>query len=215
MRALAELRGGRFFREAAEVSGVSEDEAKKALGKLVPAIARRLKSKAEQDAGAYEDLLDLLEDGGEFDDPAGAEAIADGNAILSEIYGSRNAAITDARKLAGDVAEIALARLAAIAATAVLTSLARRHAPAMGLVGAQQASSQKGGLLGTIIAAIVKGAVQEAVRQLAPKRRRRRRTYGSYFGRKRRRTTVTRRRRRSTTLSLDDIFADILGTRSR
>lgn len=214
MTALEKLRNGRFFQDAAEISGVEEEEARKALARLVPAIARRLKAKAEQDAEAYEDLLDLLEDGADLDDLAGAEAVADGNAILSEIYGSRNAAITEARKLAADLAEIALAKLAAIAATAVLASLARRHAPAMGLVGAQ-AASREGSLLGTIVAAIVKGAVEGAARQLAPKRRRRRRTYGSYFGRKRRRTPVTRRRKRSPTLSLDDIFADILGTRNR
>lgn len=135
MTALEKLRNGRFFQDAAEISGVEEEEARKALARLVPAIARRLKAKAEQDAEAYEDLLDLLEDGADLDDLAGAEAVADGNAILSEIYGSRNAAITEARKLAADLAEIALAKLAAIAATAVLASLARRHAPAMGLVG--------------------------------------------------------------------------------
>lgn len=215
MTALAKLQNGRFFQDAAAISGVEEEAARKALAALVPAIALRLKLKAEQDAEAYDDLLDLLEDGADLDDPAGAEAIADGNAILSEIYGSRNTAITEARKLAVDLAEMALAKLAAIAATAVLASLARRHAPAMGLVGAPRAASRDGSLLGTIIAAIVKGAVQGAVRQLAPKRRRRRRSYGSYFGRKRRRTPVTRRRKRSRALSLDDIFADILGTRNR
>ncbi len=213
--ALGAMQYGRFFQEAAAISGVDESTARKVLTVLVPAFARKLKAKAEQDTEAFDGLLDLLEDGADLTDPASAEAIDDGNAILSEIYGSRNTAITEARKLAGDLAEPSIGKLAAIAATAVLASLAKSHAPPMGLLAAPKVASAEGGIFGTIVAAIVKGAVQGAVRQLTPKRRRRRRTYGSYFGRKRRRTTATRRRKRNTTFSLDDIFADILGTRGR
>lgn len=209
---LAGAQGGAFFANVAAAAGLSAAETKSAFAAIGPAIAGKLKDKAEADAQAFEDLLDLLEDGGdaELDDRdsmTGAEAVADGNAILTDIYGSRNAAIVDMRKLAGTVAEAPLEKLAALAATAVLAALARSHATAQPLAAADAG----GGLLGTIVSALVKGAAQGVARQLAP--RRRRRSYTSYFGSRRRRTT--RRRKRTRSPSLEDIFADVLGARRR
>jgi len=207
---LANAQGGAFFANVAAATGLSATETKSAFAAIGPAIAGKLKDKAEADAQAFEDLLDLLEDGGdaELDDResmTGAEAVADGNAILTDIYGSRNAAIVDMRKLAGTVAEAPLEKLAALAATSVLAVLARNHATVQPLAAADAG----GGLLGTIVSALVRGAVQGVMRQLAP-RRRRRRSYTSYFGNRRR---TTRRRRRSRSPSLEDIFADVLGAR--
>ena len=208
---LASAQGGAFFANVAAATGLGAAETKSAFAAIGPAIAGQLKDKAEADPQAFEDLLDLLEDGGDadLDNPTAmtdVEAVADGNAILADIYGSRNTAIVDMRKLAGNVAEAPLEKLAAIAATAVLAVLARSHATAQPLAAADAG----GGLLGTIVSALVKGAVQGVVRQLAP-RRRRRRSYTSYFGNRRRRTT--RRRKRSRGPSLEDIFADVLGAR--
>jgi hypothetical protein len=210
---LAGAQGGAFFANVAAASGLGAAETKIVFTAIGPAIAGQLKGKAEADPESFEDLLDLLEDGGDadLDDSeamTGAEAVADGNAILADIYGSRNAAIVDMRKLAGDIPEASLERLAAVAATAVLAALARSQAVVQPLAGAQTAADTAGGLLGTIVSAIVTGAVQGAARQLAPRRRR---SYSSYFGTRRRRTT----RRHTRSPSLDDIFADILGTRRR
>lgn len=216
---LAGAQGGAFFTNVAAATGLGAAETKSAIAAIGPAIAGQLRGKAQEDPEAFEGLVDLLEDGGansdldDGDSMTGAEAVADGNAILTDIYGSRNAAIVDMRKLAGEIPEPELEKLAAIAATSVLAALARSQAVARTMAGATTAADTDGGLLGTIVSAIVKGAVQSAVRQLAPRRRRRRRSYSSYFGTKRRRTT--RRRRRTRSPSLDDIFADILGTRRR
>lgn len=213
---LAGAQGGSFFANVAAASGLGAAETRRVLGVIGPAIAGQLKGKAEADPEAFEDLLDLVEDGSDTDlddrdSMTGPEAVADGNAILADIYGSRNAAIVDMRKMAGDVPEAALEKLAAIAATSVLAALAGSQAmAAQPPAGAETAARTGGGLLGTIVSAIVKGAVQGAARQLAP--RRRRRSHSGYLGTRRRRTT---RRRRMPGRSLDDIFAAILGARRR
>ncbi len=207
---LAGAQGGGFFANVAAASGLGAAETKTVFGVIGPAIAGQLKGKTEADPEAFEDLLDLLEAGGDADlddrdSMTGAEAVADGNAILADIYGSRNTAIVEMRKMAGDVPEAALEKLAAIAATSVLAALAGSQAVAPPLAAA---AADTGGLLGTIFSALVKGAVQGVVRQLAPQRRRRRGST-SYFGTRRR----TTRRRRTPSPSLDDIFAGILGAR--
>jgi hypothetical protein len=214
MSALAGTESGNIYMAAAVAAGVDPAEAEHGMAAMSPAIARKLKARAEADPEAFEDLLDLLEDNGDAVDAesiAGPDAISDGNAILTDIYGSRNSAITEMRQVAGDLPETALSKLAAISATAVLASLARAHTQAMPLAGTSQAMGDGGGLLSTIVSAVIKGAVEGASRQLAPKRRRRR-SYSGYFGTKRKRTT---RRKRRTGISIDDIFAEILGTRRR
>lgn len=107
-------------------------------------------------------------------------------------------------------------RLAAIAASAVLAALARNYAQPqpqalMGAERVQGEGEEQGGILSSIISAVVKGALQGAARQFAPKRRRRR-TISSYFGTRKKRTI---RRRRSPTPSLEQIFGEILGSGSR
>lgn len=215
MDILAGAQGGQFFANTGKCVGLDAEAAAKALSALCPAIAAQLRAKSEEDPQTFEGLLELLEDeGGDsvLDDPeelASGEAIRDGNAILDDIYGSREAAIREMRKLAGEVPETSLGKLAAIGATAVLGGLSRSNAP-MPLAGAAPLA---GGLLGTIVSELVKGAVQGATRTLAPRKRRRRRTYSSYFGKKRKRTT--RKRSSQRTPSLEDIFGEILGTRRR
>lgn len=215
MTMLEKAQGGSFFANAAAAAGIEPNEAREALGTLCPAIAQQLRARAENDSAAFDNLLDLLEEGGDtgdLDDPValtGPEAVADGNAILEDVYGSRNAAITAARKLAPQIAETGLTKLTAIAAVSVLAALSRSTAMTP-LAAAAPAKKEGGGLLDTIISAVIKGAIQGASRQLAPRRRRRR--YSSYLGRTRRRKTT---RRRARTPSLDDIFGEILGTRRR
>ncbi|MBI2717774.1 MAG: DUF937 domain-containing protein [Rhizobiales bacterium] len=211
MRLLAEAQGGGLFGAVGQATGLDGSATQAAMTALCPAIAGQLQQKSTADPATFESLLDLLEEGADgsvLDDATeltDAEAVADGNAILDDIYGSRDAAIRAMRQLAPEVPETSLGRLAAISAVAVLGALAKTQAP-MALADAPQAaSSSGGGLFGSIVSAIVKGVVQEAARELAPKRRRRR--YGGYFGRR----TTRRTRRRRATPSLDDIFRDILG----
>src|SRR5215210_2369717 len=99
MTMLANARGGQFFAEVARSVDLDVSETRKAMAALCPAIALQLKSRASQDAELFDTLMDLIEDGAEgspLEDPdamTGAEAVSDGNAILGDIYGSRNAAM--------------------------------------------------------------------------------------------------------------------------
>ena len=95
----------------------------------------------------------------------------------------------------------------------VLAALARNYARPQGLMGEERVTAngeEQGGIFSTIVEAVVKGVVQEATRQLKPKRRRRRTT--SIFSTRTRRRT---RKKRSGTPSLDQIFGEILGTLRR
>lgn len=219
MDILRAAQDGRFIANAGQAAGLDAAAAEAALGRMGPAIAGQLRKRAE-DPQALEALLDLLEDGdGDaflddsnlMDDP---ELVTDGEAVLADIYGSAAAA---RKALAIKVRDTALNKLAAIAAGAVLAVLARQYAqPAtqhlMGAQRAQGAGEEQGGLFATIIEAVVKGAVQGATRQLAPKRRRRRTT--SVFGTSTRRRT-RKRRSNGSIPSLDQIFGEILGTLRR
>ncbi|MGE0238096.1 MAG: DUF937 domain-containing protein [Parvibaculaceae bacterium] len=213
------LRGaqnGEFFANAGRAAGVDAAEAERALAALAPAIVLQLRKRAE-DPQAFEGLLDLLEDGNGdaflddeslMDDP---ELVSDGKVVLADIYGSAAAA---QKALAIKPGDGARQRLAAIGASAVLAALARGYNRPLGLVGAQPAAGggdEQGGIFSTIVEAVIKGAVQGATRQIAPKRRRRRSTSG-YFGTRKKRTT---RRRRSTTPSLEQIFGELIGTLRR
>lgn len=217
MDVLRSAQNGEFFANAGRAAGVGAAAAERTLRELAPQIVQQLKERAE-DAQAFGGLLDLLEDGNGdlflddqslMDDP---EIVSDGNAVLADIFGSAAAAQKALEIRSGDAAT---QKLAAIGASAVLAALARSYNQPLGLVGAQHAAArdeeESGGILSTIVEAVVKGAVQGATRQLAPKRRRRRAT--DYFGTGRKRTT--RRRRRSTATSLEKIFGELLGINRR
>lgn len=204
MSILAAAQNGNYFSDVAKACGISVSEAEAGLGKLCPAIATQLKAKAQKDPDAFESLLDLLDEGGDPGDLTDSEAAEDGNAVLADIYGSPAAAMAEMKKRAPGLDAGSLERLSAIAATGVLWALGKAN-PAPAALAAVPAES--GGILATIITALFKGLMQSLARQLAPKRRRRR--YTNYFGTRRRKTT----RRRKQTISLDDIFGQILGTR--
>jgi hypothetical protein len=214
MTILAAAQNGNYFANVAKACGLGAGEAKSALSSICPAIAERLRAKAESDHDSFEALLDLLDDGGgssDLDDAeavTGAEAISDGNAVLKDIYGSSAAALAEMKKLAPSLDGAPLQNVSAIGATSVLAALAKTYSAPATLVDAPQAASGSGGLMGTIFSAVVAGVVQGVVKQLAPKRRRRR-SYSGYFGTRRKPV----RRRRARTPSLNDIFGQILGNR--
>ncbi len=209
---LAQSQGGSYFASAAAACGLTASEAKSALERLCPAVAAKLKAKAASDNAAFEALLDLLDEGGDgsdLDSLTDAEAIADGKAVLEDLYGSPTAALAEMKRIAPGLEDSRYENISAIAATSVLAVLAKTYAAPATLAASTGEAPQGGGILAMIIAAIVKGLLQGARSQLAP-RRRRRRSYSSYFGTRRRKTT--RRKRRAKTPSLEDIFGQILGT---
>ena len=212
---LGHTEGGAFYRNAAKAAGVTEADAKATIGKLAPAIAQSLKDRAASDPEAFETLLELLEDNVEADlNEAGAltneEAQSDGAAILKDLLGSAAAAQTVAGKLVNDIAPAAMATLNAISATGVLAALSQQNVSTFSHGAATVADTQNGGggFLSVLIAALLKGLLQGASRQLAPKRRRRR--YAGYSSRR-----TTPRRRRRTMPGLDDIFKSILSGNRR
>jgi hypothetical protein len=213
---LSSAQNGRYFATAGAAAGLSEDVAKSAMTALAPAIAEKLKDKAGRDPDAFDQLLDLLEEGGDSSDlddaeaMTGAEALSDGAAILTDLYGSPGAATKALGALAPDVGEDALNKIGAISATSVLAVLAASNAQALAgetrqVAGTGSNAGSGGGFFSVIIAALLKGLMQGASRQLAPKRRRRR-NYSSYYGQRR-----PARRRRTRRPGLDDIFKSVLG----
>jgi hypothetical protein len=207
--------GGRFFANAAKACGIEEAQARAASEKMAPAIAQRLKDKAQSDPEAFEQLLDMIEeaDAAELNETGAltdADAQQDGAAIIADLYGSGAEANAVFKGLAGAIDKAAASTLAAINATAVLAALSASNAQpvADGAADPAQASSAGGqGFFSVLLAALLKGLLQGASRQLAPRRRRRR--YSSYYGYGRR----PQRRRRKRSVGLDDVFKEILSNR--
>lgn len=197
--------GGRFFANAAKACGLDETQVRDVSNKFAPAIAQRLKDKASTDPEAFEQLLDLIEEGDAADlqeDGAltDADAQQDGAAIIADLYGSAAEANAVFKGLAGPINKAAASTLACINATAVLAALSASNAPKLAETG-----SGGQGFFAVLIAALLKGLMQGASRQLAPRRRRRRYSTTS------RRRPVRRRRTRS--VGLEDVFKEILSNR--
>lgn len=209
MSILAASENGSYFDRVAQACNMSADEAKAVLERLCPTVAARLKAKALNDNNAFDTLLDLLDEGDDLDGLTNSEAIEDGKAVLEDLYGSPAAALAEMKRLAPGSSDAQYENISAIAATSVLAVLAKSYAAPATLASRVGEAPPGGGILATIIAAIIKGLLQGARSQLAP-RRRRRRSYASYFGTRRK---TTRRKRRATTPTLEDIFGQILGSR--
>jgi hypothetical protein len=198
---------GTHFEKAGLACGMSGAEAEAALARLCPAIAIQLREKSRNDNNAFEALLDLLDEGDDLAGLTDAEAIEDGKAVLADLYGSTPLALAEMKKLAPGLSDAQSENISAIAATSVLAVLAKSYAAPAPLAGSTGEAPQGGGLMATIMAAVIAGLLQAFRSQFAPKRRRRR-SYTSYFGTKRRKTT--RRKRRAKTPTLEDIFGQIL-----
>ena len=209
MSILSASDNGNYFEGVAQACNMSAGQAKSALERLCPAIAAQLKAKAQSDNDSFEALLDLLDEGDDLNGLTDGEAIADGKVVLVDLYGSPAAALAEMKGLAPELSDTQIEDISAIGATSVLAVLAKSYATPATLAASTGEAPQGGGILATIIAALVRGLLQGVRSQLAP-RRRRRRSYSSYFGTRRK---TTRRRRRATTPTLEDIFEQILGTR--
>jgi hypothetical protein len=213
MDILGAAHGGQFFANAGRAAGIDEAQSRDALSRLAPAIAEKLRERA-QDEEAFDALLDLLEDGeGDafLDDPVligDKEVASDGKAILKDLYGTQAKASAAGIEMTG-LNKGQMNKLLPIAAASVLAALVRANGG-----GVQQLASGSGagggGLLGTIVSAVVEGAMKEVQRQFAPKKRRKKRYTGYSSYRRKRKKTTTRRTRRP---SLESIFRDILSGR--
>jgi hypothetical protein len=207
MGLLSKTEDGDYFGRVGLACNMSAAAAEASLARLCPAIALRLKEKSANDNNAFEALLDLLDEGDDLTGLTDAEAIADGKAVLADLYGSTPAALAEMKKLAPGLSDGQSENISAIAATSVLAVLAKSFAVPAPLAGSTGEAPQGGGLMATIMAAVIAGLLQAFRSKFAPKRRRRR-SYTSYFGTRRRKTP--RRRRRAKTPTLEDIFGQIL-----
>lgn len=221
MTLLEQAQAGELYANVARGLDLDAAQTQKAMRQLCPAIAARLKEKAAADESLFQTLLELIEDGGQgspLDDAealAGAEAIADGNAILDDIYGSRNAAMVALREAGPAIPERELSKLAPISATAVVAALAAANRP-LGLSSTALPASGRSageGFIGALVSAIIAGIVSALARQFRTRSRRRSGT-GYARTRSRRKTTTARTRttrRRTANASVEDVFRDILG----
>jgi hypothetical protein len=221
MTLLEQAQGGGLFANVARSLDLDEAQTGKAMRKLCPAIAARLKKKAEADDSLFQTLLDLVEDSGQgspLDDPealTNSEAISDGNAILDDVFGSRNAAMVALREVDQTIPERELSKLAPISATAVVAALAAANRP-MALSAAALPASSAGsagqGFVSALISAIIAGIVAALTKKLRTPTRRR--STGYARTRSRRKTTPaksrTTTRRKSANASVEDLFKDIL-----
>jgi hypothetical protein len=225
MRVIEELekaQGGQLFRKLGELAGISPSDAKRALEAMCPPIAARLQARAEQPT-AFEQLLNLLEDN-ESDllkegEPGSDEVKADGLAVLVDLYGSDDAARSEA-EMAGRALRIdgpAMQRLQPIAAQLVLALLSERFqtgneleeapaAPASEQSAERAATGGGKSIWGIVIAAAGAAIARALMNRLLPRRRRRTRyTYDDY-----RRRTTRRRRRSARQPRLEDLFRDLI-----
>jgi hypothetical protein len=216
MTLLEQAQGGGLYDAVARILDLDDAETRKAMRQLCPAIAARLREKAAADPDLFQTLLDLIEEGAEgspldtVEALTGAEAVADGNAILEDVYGSRNEAMVALREVDETIPERELRKLAPISATAVVAALAQANRPMALAQSAAPARSGTGGegIIATLVSAIIAGIVSALSRQLTSRTRRRTPRYSRT--RSKRKTSRTPRRR-TTTASVEDVFRDILG----
>ena len=134
LEAILNAQGGAAAREAGQSAGLSPDQTTSALSALVPALTASLHRNASQ-PGGLDALLGAITSGSHsryVEDPSALgrqETIADGNAILGHVLGSKDAS----RALAGQAAAQTglgadvLKKLLPIAATLVMGSLAKQR----------------------------------------------------------------------------------------
>jgi hypothetical protein len=230
IRMLEAAQGGQLFANVAAAIKADPQSTRAAMEALCPAIAQQLLDAARADDGLMQSLVEVLEDGAEgsplqdADALTGRESIDDGQMILEDVYGSTDEALEALGPLVSGVSAPALRKLAAISATAVVAALTQAQMP-MTLTGTQQAMGG-GGILGTIMDALVKGVVSEATRQIRQRTgigwgTRRRTTRKTTARKTTARKTSTRkkaatrktstRRKPSSSISIESIIRDMLG----
>lgn len=216
MTLLEQAQGGGLYSAVARSLDLDDAATRHAMRKLCPAIAARLQEKAAVDADLFGTLLELIADGAEAspldtaENLTGAEALADGNAILDDVYGSRNEAMVALRQVDGTIPERELRKLAPISATAVVAALAQANRPmALAASGPRPGTGTGGeGIIATLVSAIIAGIVSALSRKLTPRTRRR---TARYSRTRSRRKTSRAPRRRTATASVEEVFRDILG----
>jgi hypothetical protein len=146
--------GGAVVREIARNLQLPEGDTRSAIEQLTPALTRGLSRNAGQ-PGGLDSLFGALQSGGHeryAKDPAllgSPAAVADGNAILGHILGSKDVS----RNVAGRAAQ-----QTGLDASVLKKMLPMVAAAAMGQLGRQ---SSGGGLLGQLAGSVLGGGTQQ------------------------------------------------------
>ena len=136
MTLLDQAQGGSLYPAVARSLDLDENQTRKAMRKLCPAIAARLQEKAAKDDELFQTLLDMIETAARPRRSrmpkrlTDAEAVSDGNAILDDVYGSRNDGHGGAaRRPTATHSRARTGKLAPISAIAVVAALAQANRP--------------------------------------------------------------------------------------
>jgi len=222
MEELDKAHGGQLFRKLGELGGIAPSEARLIMDALCQPIAARLHDKASE-ASEFQRLLDLLEDNDtellQSGDPGSADVREDGELVLSELYGSREAAAGQARAAAQAlrIDTAAAEHLQPIAASLVLAMLSSRYrqddktltagdvrpSTAQETNKGTAAGPAKSSLLAIVLAAMASAILRALMNRLMP--RRRRRTSYDHLTR-----STRRRRTRKRAPNLEDLFRGLL-----
>lgn len=158
LEAVLNAQEGAAAREAGRGLGLSQEQTGAALGALVPALAAGLQRNASE-PGGLESLIDALSGGQHshyLDDPSSLgrpETIADGNAILGHILGTKDASRAVAAQAAGrtGIDSALLKQLLPIAATMVMGAMSKKQLGGGGMPAPMSTgSTADGGLLGML-----------------------------------------------------------------
>jgi hypothetical protein len=179
LETLLEANGGAVVREMARELGVDPGQAQSGLEQLAPALARGMQRNASQ-PGGLDQLLGALKSGGHeryVDHPeelSGRDSIADGNAILGHILGSkdvsRNVAGRAARETGLDSGLLKkMLPMVAAAAMGTLSKQASGGGALNALTAGSESSAGMAGVLESFLDADRDGAVIDDVLGLAKK----------------------------------------------
>ena len=154
LEAVLNAQSGAAAREAGSGLGLSREQTGSAFAALIPALAAGLQRNASQ-PGGLESLVGALTRGQHshyLDDPsslARPDAIADGNAILGHILGTKDAsrAVAAQASTQTGIDPALLKKLLPIAATMVMGAMAKKQ---LGGGTAASPAAAGGGLLGML-----------------------------------------------------------------
>ena len=157
--------------EIAHKLGVSEEQARSAVGALVPSVSRGMQHHSKDEVGVNE-ILDALGAGNHskyLDEPerlGRQETIDDGNSILGHIFGSKEVSRNVAKDAASKtgLGSSLMKKMLPIVASMVMASLSKK---VMGGGGSTPSRSQSGGLLTSLLDSDGDGSIIDDVLGMA------------------------------------------------
>ena len=160
--------------QVARQFGISEEQAKQAIGSLTPSVTRGLQRRVEEDIDVG-DIMDALGKGDHsryLDEPATLEEEAtakDGNAILGNIFGSKEVSRNVATHAAEEtgLGSALMKKMLPIVASMVMASLGKKLLGGDSSTAPAPASAESGGLLTSLLDSDHDGSIIDDVLGMA------------------------------------------------